>query len=168
MLLNGIFAVFEGGNDNTLTTLNLLLQSRINTDDLDQTLSTLFRLLRRIKTMTNKITYTQQGDYLLPNLTLPEQPKVEIGIWGKRHLRFIKQHHPIRYTNLLTSCKLTAYLADIDEQAEDMFFRLVNQLAEKEGVTEQIKADNQMLWVKHMNNIRNRAEEIVNDELIYV
>ena len=168
MLLNGIFAVFECGNDNTLTSLNLLLQSRINTDDLDQTLSTLFRLLRRIKTMTNKITYTQQGDYLLPNLTLPEQPKVEIGIWGKRHLRFIKQHHPIRYTNLLTSCKLTAYLADIDEQAEDMFFRLVNQLAEKEGVTEQIKADNQMLWVKHMNNIRNRAEEIVNSELIYV
>ena len=118
--------------------------------------------------MTNKITYTKQGDYLLPNLKLPEQPKVEIGIWGKRHLRYIKQHHKIRYTNLLTSCKLTAYLADIDEQAEDMFFRLVNQLAEKEGVTEQLKADNQMLWVKRMNNIRNRATEIVNAELIYV
>ena len=96
--------------------------------------------------MTNKITYTKQGDYLLPNLKLPEQPKVEIGIWGKRHLRYIKQHHKIRYTNLLTSCKLTAYLADIDEQAEDMFFRLVKQLAEKEGVTEQLKADNHMLW----------------------
>ena len=93
-----------------------------------------------------EISYTQQGDYLLPDLRLPEQPKVEIGIWGKRHLRYIKQHHKIRYTNLLTSCKLTAYLADIDEQAEDMFFRLVNQLAEKEGVTEQLKADNQMLW----------------------
>lgn len=78
--------------------------------------------------MTNKITYTKQGDYLLPNLKLPEQPKVEIGIWGKRHLRYIKQHHEIRYTNLLTSCKLTAYLADIDQQAEDMFFRLVKQL----------------------------------------
>ena len=138
--------------------------------------------------MTNKITYTKQGDYLLPNLKLPEQPKVEIGIWGcgspvetsaagrstdradrrdQRHLRYIKQHHKIRYTNLLTSCKLTAYLADIDEQAEDMFFRLVKQLAEKEGVTEQLKANNQMLWVKRMNNIRNRATEIVNTELIY-
>ena len=116
--------------------------------------------------MATKITYTQQGDYLLPDLKLPEQPKVEIGIWGKRHLRYIKQHHKIRYTNLLTSCKLTAYLADIDEQAEDMFFRLVKQLAEKEGVTEQLKAENQMLWVKRMNNIRNRATEIVNAELI--
>ena len=82
-------------------------------------------------------------------------------------MRYIKQHHRIRYTNLLTSCKLTAYLADIDEQAEEMFFRLVNQLAEKEGVTEQLKAENQMLWVQRMNNIRNRAEEIVNAELIY-
>ena len=113
-----------------------------------------------------EISYTQQGDYLLPDLRLPEQPKVEIGIWGKRHLRYIKQHHKIRYTNLLTSCKLTAYLADIDEQAEEMFFRLVKQLAEKEGVTEQLKADNQMLWVQRMNNIRNRATEIVNAELI--
>ena len=117
--------------------------------------------------MTNKITYTKQGDYLLPNLKLPEQPKVEIGIWGKRHLRYIKQHHKIRYTNLLTSCKLTAYLADIDDQAEEMFFRLVKQLAEKEGITEQLKAENQMLWVARMNNIRNRATEIVNAELIY-
>ena len=113
------------------------------------------------------IRYELQGDYYLPCLTLPEQPKVEIGIWGKRHLRYIKQHHKIRYTNLLTSCKLTAYLADIDEQAEEMFFRLVKQLAEKEGVTEQLKTENQMLWVKRMNNIRNRAEEIVNAELIY-
>ena len=85
----------------------------------------------------------------------------------QRHLRYIKQHHKIRYTNLLTSCKLTAYLADIDEQAEDMFFRLVKQLAEKEGVTEQLKAENQMLWVARMNNIRNRVTEIVNAELIY-
>ena len=117
--------------------------------------------------MTNKITYTQQGDYLLPNLKLPEQPKVKIGIWGKRHLKYIKHHRPILYTNLLTSCKLTSYLADIDEQAEDVFFRLVEQIAEKEGVTEQLKANNQMLWVKRMNNIRNCAEEIVNNELIY-
>ena len=85
----------------------------------------------------------------------------------QRHLRYIKQHHKIRYTNLLTSCKLTAYLADIDEQAKDMFFRLVKQLAKNEGLTEQLKADNQMLWVKRMNNIRNRATEIVNTELIY-
>ena len=113
------------------------------------------------------ISYTLQGDYYLPDLKLPEQPKVEIGIWGKRHLRYIKQHHKIRYTNLLTSCKLTAYLADIDEQAEEMFFRLVNQLAEKEGVTEQLKADNQMEWVARMNNIRCRATEIVNHDIIY-
>jgi hypothetical protein len=117
--------------------------------------------------MDTKITYTQQGDYFLPDLKLPEQPKVEIGIWGKRHLRYIKKHHPIRYTNLLTSCKLTAYLADIDEQAEEMFIRLVKQLAEKEGVTEQLKADDQMQWVRRMNNIHNRATEIVNSEIIY-
>ena len=122
---------------------------------------------KRIYDKQTGIQYELQGDYYLPCLALPEQPKVEIGIWGKRHLRYIKQHHKIRYTNLLTSCKLTAYLADIDEQAEDMFFRLVKQLAEKEGVTEQLKAGNQMLWVRKMNNICNRATEIVNAELIY-
>ncbi|WP_316608643.1 TnpV protein [uncultured Ruminococcus sp.] len=117
--------------------------------------------------MATKITYTQQGDYLLPDLKLPEQPKVEIGIWGKRHLRYLKNHHPIIYTNLLTSCKLSAYLADIDEQAEDMFSQLVKQLAEKEDVTEKLKAENQMLWVRKMNNIRNLAEEIVDQDIIY-
>ena len=117
--------------------------------------------------MATKITYTQQGDYLLPDLKLPEQPTVKIGIWGKRHLKYIEHYRPILYTNLLTSCKLTAYLADIDKQAEDMFFRLVNQLAKQEGVTEQLKSENQMLWVRKMNNIRNRAEEIVNDGIIY-
>ena len=117
--------------------------------------------------MATKITYTQQGDYLLPDLKLPEQPKVEIGIWGRRRVRYLKNHHPIIYTNLLTSCKLTAYLADIDEQAEDMFYRLVKQLAEKEGVTEQLKADNQMLWVRKMNNICNLATEIINKDIIY-
>ena len=117
--------------------------------------------------MATKITYTQQGDYLLPDLKLPEQPKVEIGIWGKRHLKYIKNYRPILYSNLLTSCKLTAYLSEINEQAEDMFFSLVKQLAEKEGVTEQLKADNQMLWVARMNIIRNRATEIVNAELIF-
>ena len=118
--------------------------------------------------MTNKITYTQQGDYLLPNLTLPEQTKAKIGIWGKRHLRYIKQHHPIRYTNLLTSCELTAYLSNKDEEATEMYDRLVSQLAEKEGVTEQLKANNQMLWVARINNIRSRAMEIVNTELIFI
>ena len=118
--------------------------------------------------MAAKITYTQQGDYLLPNLKLPEQPKVEIGIWGKRHLRYLKNHHPIIYTNLLTSCKLTAHLAGIDREANEMFNRLVKQLAKQEGVTEQLKAENQILWVRRMNNIRNRAEEFVNSELIYV
>ena len=117
--------------------------------------------------MATKITYTQQGDYLLPDLKLPEQSKVEIGIWGKRHLKYIKNYRPILYTNLLTSCELTSYLADIDEQAEDMFFRLVKQLAEKEGITEQFKADNQMLWVRKMNNIRNQVTEFVNNELIF-
>ena len=117
--------------------------------------------------MATKITYTQQGDYLLPDLKLPEQPKVEIGIWGKRHLRYLNNHHPIIYTNLLTSCKLTEYLAEIDEEANEMFDRLVMQFAKQEGVTEQLKADNQLLWVKQMNNIRNRAEEIVNNGIIY-
>ena len=96
--------------------------------------------------MTNtKITYTQQGDFLLPDLKLPEQPKVEIGIFGKRHLRYLERNRKILYTNMLTKGKLTAYLADIDEQAENMFDQLVRQLAEREGVTEQLKANNQML-----------------------
>ena len=118
--------------------------------------------------MATKITYTQQGDYLLPNLKLPEQPKVEIGIWGKRHLRYLKNHHPIIYTNLLTSCKLTAHLADIDEEATEMFNRIINQFAKQEGVTEKLKAENQLLWVRKMNNIYNRAMEIVNTELVNI
>ena len=118
--------------------------------------------------MATKITYTQQGDYLLPDLKFPEQPKVKIGIWGKRHLRYLKNHHPIIYTNLLTSCRLTAYLADIDQEAAEMFDRLVIQLAEHEGVTEQLKAKNPMLWVRKMNNIRNRVEEIINQDIIFI
>ncbi len=117
--------------------------------------------------MKNEINYTQQGDYLLPDLILPEQPKVEIGIWGKRHERFIKQHHKLRYFNLLTSGTLAAYLADIDREAAEMYDRLVLQLVRQEGVTEQLKSENTMLWVRCMNNIRNLAEEIVNTELIY-
>ena len=118
--------------------------------------------------MATKITYTQQGDYLLPDLKLPEQPTVKIGVWGKRHLRYLKNHHPIIYTNLLTSCRLTAYLADIDQEATEMFDRLVKQLAEHEGVTEQLKAKNPMLWVRKMNNIRNRVEETINQNIIFI
>lgn len=114
-----------------------------------------------------KITYTIQGDYLLPNLTLPEQKNREIGVWGQRHKRYLLNHHKIRYYNLLTSCKLTDYLADINEQAENIYQSLINQLAEKEGVTEQLKSENSMIWIQQINNIQNRAREIVNAEVIY-
>ena len=117
--------------------------------------------------MATKITYTQQGDYLLPDLKLPEQPKVEIGIWGRRRLQYLKSYHPIIYTNYLTSCTLTAHLADIDEEANEMFDRIVKQFAKQEGVTEKLKAEDQIQWVRKMNNIRNRAEEIVYNEIIY-
>ena len=112
-------------------------------------------------------TYTQVGDYLLPSLTLPEEEQKPICIWGQRHARHLKQHHKILYYNLLTSGKLNAHLAEIDRQAEDMFFRLVKQMAEREGVTEQLKAENQMEWVRRINNIRNRATEIVYAVIIY-
>ena len=112
-------------------------------------------------------TYREENGYLIPNLTLPDEEQVEIGVQGQQHLRYIKQHHKVRYVNLLTSGKLNGYLADIDKQAEDMFFRLVKQMAEREGVTEQLKADDQMEWVARMNNIRSRATEIVNTDLIY-
>ena len=112
-------------------------------------------------------TYVRQGDYDLPCLSLPtEKENKPIGVWGQRHLRYLKQHRKVLYTNLLTSGKLNSYLADIDEQAEGMFFRLVKQMAEREGVTEQPKVENQMEWVGRMNNIRNRAMEIVNEEII--
>ena len=111
-------------------------------------------------------TYREENGYLIPNLTLPDEEQIEIGVWGQRHLRYIKQHHKVRYTNLLTSGKLNGYLADIDKKAEDMFFRLVKQMAERAGVTEQLKADNQMKWIGKMNNIRNRAMETVNKEYI--
>lgn len=113
------------------------------------------------------ISYTLQGDYYLPDLELPAEEQQPIGVWGQRHLRYIKQHRKAFYTNLLTSGKLNSYLADIDRQAEEMFFQLVREYAEKEDVTEQLKADNQMEWVGRMNNIRSRAIEIVNTELIY-
>lgn len=112
-------------------------------------------------------TYVRQGDYNLPCLSLPEEEQKPVGIWGQRHLRYIKEHKRAFYTNLLTSCKLNSYLSDIDKQAEDMFFQLVKQLAEKENVTEKLKAENQMLWVARMNNIRSRATETVYIEWIY-
>lgn len=112
-------------------------------------------------------TYVRQGDYDLPCLSLPaEKENKPIGVWGQRHLRYLKQHRKVLYTNLLTSGKLNSYLADIDKQAQDMFLRLVKQMAEREGVTEQLKAENQMEWVGRMNNIRSRAMEIVNAEII--
>ena len=112
-------------------------------------------------------TYREENGYLIPNLSLPDEEQVEIGVWGQRHLRYIKQHHKVPYTNLLTSGKLNGYLADLDKQAEDMFFRLVKQMAEHEDVTEKLKADNQIEWVARMNNIRCRATEIVNNDIIY-
>lgn len=112
-------------------------------------------------------TYTQQGDYILPNLTLPTKEKQPIGIWGQRHARYLKRYHKILYYNLLSSGKLNAHLAGIDRQAEDMFFRLVKQMAEREGVTERLKAENQMEWVRQMNSIRNRVSEIVYAKIIY-
>jgi hypothetical protein len=111
-------------------------------------------------------TYVRQGDYMIPDLTLPTEEEQPIGIWGQRHARHLKQHHKVLYMNLLTSGKLNSYLADINEQAEDMFSRLVKQMAAHEGITEQLKAENQLLWIQKMNNIRNRANEIVSYELI--
>ena len=112
-------------------------------------------------------TYREENGYLIPNLTLPDEEQVEIGVWGQRHLRYIKQHRKALYLNQLTSGKLNGYLADLDKQAEEMFSQLVKQMAEREGVTEQHKADNQMEWVARMNNIRSRATEIVNHDIIY-
>ena len=113
------------------------------------------------------ISYTLQGDYYLPNFILPVEENKFIGIWGQRHARYLKQYRKVHYYNLLTSGKLNSYLADIDEQATEMMFRLVEQMADTEGVTEQLKAENSMLWVGRMNAIQARAREIVNMEMIY-
>ncbi len=117
--------------------------------------------------MATTISYTKQGDYLLPDLKLPEQPKVEIGVFGQRHKRYLQEHHRLIYFNLLTSCKLTAYLADIDSQANEMYDLLVRQLSEKENLTEHIKAEKPMEWTRKMNSISLTAAEIVNREIIY-
>ena len=113
-------------------------------------------------------TYSQVGDYLLPDLKLSEEKQANIGVWGMRHKRFLRENHRVLYANLLTSGKLVAYLDDIEQQATAMFLRLVKELARKENVNEELKATDQMLWVQKMNNISNRATEIVNSELIYI
>ena len=113
-------------------------------------------------------TYTQQGDCYLPNLVLPTEKETRpIGVWGQRHLRHLKEYHRITYANLLISGKLNSYLADINEQAKEMFSRLVKQMAVREGVTERLKAENQMEWVGQINNIRICATEIVNQVIIF-
>ena len=117
----------------------------------------------------NGLWYELQGDYYIPCLTLPtEQENKPIGLWGQWHLRYIKEYKRVAYTSLLTSGKLNSYLADIDEQAQDTFFRLVKEFSKKENVTEVLKAENPMLWVRQMENIRSRAIEIVHAELIFV
>lgn len=114
-------------------------------------------------------TYTQIGDYMLPELLPAEEEKeANIGVWAMRRKRYLKQNHKVLYYNLLTSGKLNSYLTDIEKHAQKLFSRLVKDLAEKENVTEGLKATDMMLWVRKMNNIRNRATEIVNSELIYI
>ena len=115
----------------------------------------------------NGLWYELQGDYYIPCLKLLEEEQQHIGVWGQRHLRYIKQNRKVFYLNLLTSGKLNGYLADINKQAENMLFRLVKQMSEREGVTEKLKVDNQMEWAGRMNNIRSRATEIVNQNIIF-
>ena len=113
-------------------------------------------------------TYSQHGDYLLPNLKMPKQPEYNIGVWGQRRRRYLKQHRPILYTNLLTSCKLSEHLAEVEEECNERMESLVKAMAKQEGVTEALKAADQMSWVRRMNSIRNRAEEIVLNEMVLV
>lgn len=113
-------------------------------------------------------TYTMQGDYRLPNITLPAEEEHPIGVWGQRRLRYLKQHHKVLYYNLLTSGKLHSHLADVEEEAQILFSRLVKEYAEKEGVAEQLKAADQMAWVRRMNNIHSQVIEYVGNELIYI
>ena len=113
-------------------------------------------------------TYTMRGDYCLPNLTLPPEEERPIGVWGQRRLRYLKQHHKILYYNLLASGKLRSHLADVEEEAQTLFLRLVKQYAEREGITEQLKDEKPIEWVRRMNNIRSQVTEIVNADLIFV
>lgn len=112
-------------------------------------------------------TYTIQGDYCLPDLTLPAEEERPIGVWAHRRLRYLKQHHKILYYNLLTSGKLHSHIADVEEKAQTLFLRLVKQYAEREGVTEQLKAENPMEWVRRTNNIRERVTEVVTAEVLF-
>ena len=116
----------------------------------------------------NGLWYELQGDYYIPCLKLPDEEQVEIGIWGQRHLEYIKHHRKGFYTALVLDCKLNRYLADINKQAEEMFDTLISQYKTVEGITEQLKAENQLKWVARMNNIRQRVVKIVNSELIYI
>ena len=128
-----------------------------------------FKMDKYIYDKNNGLWYELQDDYYIPCLTLPtEKENKPIGVWGQRHKRYLKEHKKATYTTLLTNGKLNSYLADIDEQAQDMFSRLVKQLAEKEGVTETLKAENQMLWIQRMSNIQASAREIVNQEIIFI
>lgn len=113
-----------------------------------------------------KINYIRSGDYVIPDLKLPEETR-PIGKWGRMHREYLKEHHPIQYTNLVLSCKLWTYLADLNEQAQERLDRIMQHMKESEGVTEHLKATDPMAWVQRMNNIRNRAEEIIREGLIY-
>lgn len=115
----------------------------------------------------NGLWYELQGDYYLPCLKLPEEPEVHIGIWGQWHRRYLKSHRRALYTSLLASGKLNGYLADIDRQAEEMFPRLVKQMAESENINEELKATDTTAWIGKLNNVRNRAAEVVSEEIIY-
>ena len=117
---------------------------------------------------TNGLWYELVGDYYLPCLTVPAEEEQSVGVWSQRHLRYIRKHHKALYTGLQLSGKLNGYLADINRQARDMFLRLVGQMTERKGVTEQLKAEHQVKWVGFMNNITDRAREVVNAKLIYV
>ena len=108
-----------------------------------------------------------QGDYRLPNLTLPAEEEHHIGVWGQRRLRYLKQHHKVLYYNLLTSGKLHYHLVDIEEEAQELFLRLVKEYAENESVTEQLKEENPIEWIRKMNNIKMRVREMVNLEVIF-
>jgi len=115
----------------------------------------------------NGLWYELQGDYFIPCLVLDEEDTQPIGMWGRKYLRYIKEHRPVLHTALLLSGKLNSHLAEIDQRASEMFDLLIKQLVEKEGITQQLKTTDQMAWVGAMNNIRNRAEEIVNTEVLY-
>ena len=121
----------------------------------------------RIYHENNGLWYAKQGDYYLPELALPPEEEKPIGIWGQRHLRYLKEHKQLIYINLLTSGRLNEYLTSVDKQAEDMFFRLVKEYADRQGVTEQLKAENQLLWIQKMNNIWGCVREVVECEIIY-